>query len=313
MRPLILLILLMVTHGALSTPGATRSEATTSGINTAEIVTNGWCPDCLQWRVSGVCFWLDCDITGCKIRTSVRVTHWLPEVVVTSYSVESPWSLMGDGVNGTSTSGRSTSDFKNPSQLNFKNVDVVGSPALAIYKLMDKQSPLFCSGSVVPFFPHYKSSLDKIGWQLGLPEIFYPQTYIGSVIGKRFLNDWGGLYPRQGFLSQQDDAKAAAVMAQRAADIVTRKGQPHLYVPATSGKCGRQRCWEPGPAVVNDKKTHQWQMLYPRMEKTCDIFGSSADWSKGLYNNEEKYAWHLWRPWSCCDPKGQTFLYSVNF
>ncbi len=40
---------------------------------------------------------------------------------------------------------------------------------------------------------------------------------------------WGNVYPRQGFLVQPDDFKAAAVMAQRAGDVITRNGQPHVY------------------------------------------------------------------------------------
>ncbi|WP_315941019.1 TraU family protein [Avibacterium paragallinarum] len=42
----------------------------------------------------------------------------------------------------------------------------------------------------------------------------------------------GNIYPRGGVVTQVDDYKASAVIAQRVADIVTRTGQLHIYQPA---------------------------------------------------------------------------------
>ena len=47
---------------------------------------------------------------------------------------------------------------------------------------------------------------------------------------------WGTVHPRQGHVQQYHDVLAGAVAAQRAVDIATRAGQPHLYfrVPGIS-------------------------------------------------------------------------------
>ena len=40
---------------------------------------------------------------------------------------------------------------------------------------------------------------------------------------------WGSVYPRSGFVMQTADDRAAAVGAQRVADIITRMGESHVY------------------------------------------------------------------------------------
>ena len=35
-------------------------------------------PDCLEYRVVGICYWLYCTWTGCTVRTSVKVRHCIP-------------------------------------------------------------------------------------------------------------------------------------------------------------------------------------------------------------------------------------------
>lgn len=303
-------------------PQSTRAE-----LSSGEILSNAWCKDCLQWRVSGVCFWMTCTPFGCYFDTSVRVTHFIPEAVVTSYSSTSPWDVMGEGVNGVLSTGDTEKTVADAGHLRFKNVDVVGSPALRMFNELGRSSDYFCVSDATAYFPYFRSSLDKTGWHQGLPEIFYPQSYGGSRIDNADNNSdinqltntdyayWGSLYPRQGFLVQQDDPKAAAVMAQRAADIVTQDGQPHIYwpLPGPDADCGDKKCWPPGHAEIKDPKTHTWQMLYPRQENSCTLFGVSGDWSQGLNEQQEQYAWHLWRPWSCCDKAGKIFLSSVTF
>ncbi|EPH6592434.1 TraU family protein, partial [Escherichia coli] len=56
-------------------------------------------------------------------------------------------------------------------------------------------------------------------------------------------NMWGNVYPRSGFVTQTDDDKAAAVVAQRVADIITRTGEPHVYQAVKAGK--KDGYWPP--------------------------------------------------------------------
>ncbi|MBI0473662.1 TIGR03756 family integrating conjugative element protein, partial [Pectobacterium parmentieri] len=42
-------------------------------LNTATIVASSLSPDCLEYRVTGICYWLLCTKFGCSVRTSVKV------------------------------------------------------------------------------------------------------------------------------------------------------------------------------------------------------------------------------------------------
>src|SRR5687768_10367798 len=62
-------------------------------IDSATITTSALSPDCLSYRVTGICYWLFCSINGCDVRTSVKVSHYVPDAVVSSYSNTgaNPW------------------------------------------------------------------------------------------------------------------------------------------------------------------------------------------------------------------------------
>ena len=48
---------------------------------------------CMQWMPTGICFWLRCSLSGCSVRTSVKVGHYNPDLVVSSYNElgGNPW------------------------------------------------------------------------------------------------------------------------------------------------------------------------------------------------------------------------------
>src|SRR5690606_30706272 len=72
----------------------TLGAAPVFALNTAGIVAAALSPDCLAYRISGICYWLYCTPFGCSVRTSVRVSHYVPDAVVSSYSDtgENPWA-----------------------------------------------------------------------------------------------------------------------------------------------------------------------------------------------------------------------------
>ena len=43
-------------------------------------------PSCIAWRPTGVCFFLHCTIFGCSIRTSIKVSHYVPDAIVSTYA-----------------------------------------------------------------------------------------------------------------------------------------------------------------------------------------------------------------------------------
>ncbi|WP_176377048.1 TraU family protein, partial [Escherichia coli] len=112
----------------------------------------------------------------------------------------------------------------------FKYADALGHPAT---RLIGGMVPGFsCDSPVTPAMPYFLSTLDSLVWRTGMPESLYPEALIP---GKREIgsqaeeNLWGSVYPRSGFVMQTDDDKAAAVVAQRGADIISRTGEPHVY------------------------------------------------------------------------------------
>ncbi|MGR3807758.1 TIGR03756 family integrating conjugative element protein [Pasteurella testudinis] len=283
-------------------------------INTVSIMASSASPSCLEYKVVGVCYWLRCGWGGCRIRTSVKVRHYIPEMVVSAYNHENqnPWkemNILSKGVHA----GEYSSPQKKYSQLIFKNADAIGHPQGAIMNLMSGLG-YSCRTQTTPFLPYFLSSLDFLAWRENLPEIVYPEALIPGMREVRSSGDlWGNIYPRSGAVTQVHDYKASAVIAQRIADIVSRTGQPHIYQPAAQR--GGAGYWPPGPVKEGDKKTHKWQMLYPKMERSCAIFpdGSPQDSYSSQLSSLGNYAWTLWRPYSCCKRRGQKFLFSTDW
>lgn len=297
------------------------SAATSAfAIDTATITTSALSPDCLAYRVLGVCFWLQCTVFSCDIRTSVKVGHYIPDAVVSSYSNTgaNPWSEVASMSPPNSTAeagGDGTTNEKHENNLaKFKNSDVIGHPASLIFDSFAQSFGYTCEGAGTAFVPYLLSTFDTLAWRYNLPEMFYPESLVPGrrEIGARTtLNLWGNVYPRGGFLHHVDDYKAAAVVAQRAGDIVTRRGQVHVYnpllplVPINTGGY-----WPAGELVESDDSTGKWQELVPRLSSTCAVFPNSDTHTQAV---DGAYTWALWRPYRCCKREGQLFLFSIDF
>jgi integrating conjugative element protein (TIGR03756 family) len=72
------------------------SGAQAGNINTAEILskTAEGTLACLQWMPVGLCVWLDCSLFSCSVQTSLKIGHYNPDLVVSSYNElgKSPWT-----------------------------------------------------------------------------------------------------------------------------------------------------------------------------------------------------------------------------
>ncbi|EAP6929540.1 TIGR03756 family integrating conjugative element protein [Salmonella enterica] len=311
---------LMLTAGSLPPVNA--------AINTATIVASSASPSCISWRGSGICYWLLCTPFGCTVKTSIKVTHFIPETVVSVYQDKgkTPWTEMAlvrgasggveNAISGALvglSAGGGESVSKVPGQRSlhtrFKYADAIGHPATS---LIGGQIPGYsCNSAATPLFPYFLSTLDTLVWRTGVPELAYPEALIP---GKREVgsqasqNMWGNVYPRSGFIIQQDDYKAGAVIAQRVADIITRSGQIHVYQPLVGHRSPGY--WPPDPVTENTgMKNHKWQRLSPALSQSCAVFPDTG----GHVAENGNYAWALWQPYSCCKRRGQTFLYSTNF
>lgn len=289
-------------------------------ITTPEIAASALTPDCVKYRVVGTCYWLRCTPFGCTVRTSVKVRHFRPDLVVSAYSVtgQNPWAEMsplspplpGIAEEGGDTNPRAASQH---SKVRFKNADAIGFPAGDELANFFSQFGYICSPTATPFFPYFLSQLDTAAWRSGVPEMFWPEALTPGMreVGKDG-DMWGNIYPRAGALSQTHDYKAGAVIAQRATDLVTRSGQPHIYRPLTAS--AHDGYWPPDPVQEGDRNNHQWQMLAPKMTRSCSIFpdGAATDSYADKLADNGAYVWTLWRPYSCCPRRGQTFLGSTG-
>ena len=129
--------LLLVACISLSVGGADAGTTTTSILNR----TIQALPACLRYEVRGVCFFLTCSWFGCWVSTSVRVRHYVPDAIVSTYndSLQHPWTEVGRPLSqamasvGSAMVGSmmdSSANTSRPSheEVTFKSVDVIGNP-----------------------------------------------------------------------------------------------------------------------------------------------------------------------------------------
>lgn len=310
-------------------------------ITTADIIASSVAPQCMNYRVVGLCFWLVCSWKGCKVRTTVKVGHYNPDLVVSAQNGEknNPWieanlitgtasqtalsaliAGMGQGSIAGKLAGSNQSQRKQTKRnkaLKFNASDAIGHPAASI------PIPYRCPSQTVSLFPYFVSGADTVAWRFGIPEMLYPQALIPGYreVGTFPFYTWGSVYPRSGFINQTADAKAGAVIAQRAGDIVTRIAQPHVYTPVMStglnGGGISMKTWQPGALYEGNERTGKWQMLAPNMTRSCSVFGTNdlatfSGWDGGKQAKTGSYSWSLWRPYSCCKRLRGKFLYSIG-
>ncbi len=312
-----------------------------ASITTSEIVarTMDAAMSCMQWMPIGVCFWLRCSIYECEVETSIKVGHYNPDLVVSSYNElgGNPWdeirdmlgsaqksaatgllgALMPIPVDVDSAGNRTegTTGNRDHKNLIFREADAIGHPLSSL-----SSSDMLCETETTSFVPYFQSGLDALSWRMAVPEMFYLASFIPGLreMGSWPLQTWGGVHPRTGWTTQAEEPKAAAINAQRAGDIVTRTGQPHIYLPITESSSSSQKVWSPGPLMEKDRRTGTWQMLAPQTESSCSVFGtndlaSRTGWGGGKVDKEGDYVWNLWRPYKCCERKGQLYLYSIDW
>jgi len=326
-RACLALVLCAADCPAQPSPAPPRAAQPT--INTAEIVARSASLQCLNYNpVQGVCVWLDCGLTGCQIIAVPKIRHYAPDAVVTAYheTGETPWLEMRALARAAQVGleGGLTAEAAAPQHTNliFKNVDAIGHPLAGLLDSVVAPTGLMCPSVARPFAPYFVSTLDALAWRLGVPESVFPQALIpgvreiGGVLGP--LGTWGSLYPRSGFLIQAHDYKAAAVTAQRAANVITQRDQPHVYRPMVADP--RDGYWPPGEAIEDSPDTAQWQRLLPEPESECHLFAEINDLAAGLsdpyaerLSEHGDYVWNLWRPYECCEAAGDILLFSIDF
>ena len=231
--------------------------------STADVARRSLQSNCLDWKIVGVCFWLHCKYGYCQINTTPRIKHYLPDLVFTAYDQTGapPWAELrallhqGSFLHGLLQGGAFPStDTSDGHALRFKEVDVVGHPFPLRQKVFDVA--YLCRSQAKPLFPYFVSTLDHLEWRGGA-ESARPESLIPGQreIGDWPINSWAAVFPRTGFVLQAEDAKAAAVAVQRAADIVTQPNQARVYVPF--GYAGHRRVTHGDPNAPHRQACEQ--------------------------------------------------------
>ncbi len=136
-------------------------------------------PSCLKYQVEGVCFFLQCGWGGCYIRTSIKISHYVPDVVVSTYNAPlmHPWKDVGLPVATALTGAGSTvtgflldssagSLSTDSSMTTFKGADAIGNPAGQFAAMLASDGMLTMPNSIaVPNVSELASFPSK-----GLPE-----------------------------------------------------------------------------------------------------------------------------------------------
>ncbi len=203
----------------------------TGTITTPQIITQTTTAalSCMQWMPIGICFWLRCSLSGCSVRTSIKVAHYNPDLVVSAYNElgGNPWAeiratlglaqraaatgLLGallpvpiDSA-GNRTEGTSERDHQN---LVYRETDAIGHPLSSLSGIVAGVG-LLCPSQTTSFFPYFQSGLDALSWRQEVPEIFYPASLIPGLreIGTWPLQTWGGVYPGPAGPSRQKNPR----------------------------------------------------------------------------------------------------------
>ncbi|HAV1239818.1 TPA: TIGR03756 family integrating conjugative element protein, partial [Salmonella enterica] len=188
-----------------------------AAITTPQIIASSLSPECLQYRVVGLCYWLLCTPVGCTVKTSIKVKHNIPELVVSSYSApgDNPWAEMK--ITDAATAGILGGGDTNPritnskTKIRYKDTAAIGHPGGVAFSQFISTFGYSCSSQVAPFQPYFLSTLDTVTWRSGVPEMLYPEALTPLVREVGQPGDlWGNVYPRAGALGQTHDYKAAA-------------------------------------------------------------------------------------------------------
>ncbi len=127
---------------------------------------------------------------------------------------------------------------------------------------------------------------------------------ITHTIGNLGLIHWGGVFPYQGKVVSNNEAKAAAVIGFRATHLLTAPNHfGHVFQPLPT-QCGAA-CTA---ATIQENHPHtRWQRLTPKPEGECRIFGQTADYGEELAAKAQGgTVWVMWRHYEgCLEAPGQ--------
>jgi hypothetical protein len=145
---------------------------------------------CMRWMPVGMCFWLRCSWTGCRVRTSIKIGHYNPDLVVSSYNElgGNPWveiratlglaqkaaatgllgALLPVPIDSAGNRTEGTAGNRDHKNMIFRETDAIGHPLSSLSGLVAGVG-LLCQSQTTAFFPYFQSGLDALSWRQEVP------------------------------------------------------------------------------------------------------------------------------------------------
>lgn len=202
-----------------------------AGTNTISILTNtiAALPSCASYTVKGTCFFLRCRLTGCVILSSIRVAHYVPDAIVSTYNEPAlhPWDDIGKPVAATlniagtamlgvpfADSSANTHDEHQPIT-NFKGADAIGNPAgMLAYLLAGNGWPDIPVRFAIPSYTELAN---------------FPSQELPKIV-----NAWGSV-PSDMYNSLLEDARKLAKAPGQVASYVSTASNVFSGITSASG------------------------------------------------------------------------------
>jgi len=165
-----------------------------------------------------------------------------------------------------------------------------------------------CPSDATILAPYYLPGLNVVSWRFGLPEMAFRNSYAMPYSNSNLFigefedidvavqgtsvpnwNTWSNIYPRSGWVNNSDPVKARAAAAFRAAHVVTRPGQAHVYKYAEKKTNGFKRADTRAGLEPNDLESGAWQMMHPK----------EGDEGTLLQDSSIETDVNLWRHYEC--------------
>lgn len=244
--------------------------------------------NCLQFRVIGICYWY--YYFGSD--TTILYGHFNPDVIVTVSNEQ--------GVDRVEDNVRDDTQNRNHNNLIYQDAIAYGHPLTG---------QIYCPSNTKALIPYFSSVIDTTGWRWGVPDILTADAIVPGLkeIGSWPANSWGAVYPRTGWTIQHSEPKASGIIAQRVGDIITREGEPHVYLSILGNRVfvsDDKITWSPESLDENTSENGWWQITQGDSE--CHVFGendttSTTGWGGGRVQEDGEYSYTLWRPYTCCE------------
>ena len=153
------------------------ADAAVAGATSARLIAASMVgyPSCLKWAPVGMCFWLTCTPWGCKVRTSIKIRHYAPDLAISTFHdpLLHPWKDWGlpvsvaaqKGLNVllaaamVDSSGTRSREERTDKNVRFRDADAIGHPSIAV-GLSNTGAPMLCKQTVRAFQPYLLSLLD---------------------------------------------------------------------------------------------------------------------------------------------------------